>query len=198
MNLTKMDRGQRISLTKTNPGLSKVKIGLSWDVKEGVTADLDAVVVCLNESEKMSGELIAESGIKSGLIYYNNLSYGSVVHQGDNRTGDAGGDDEVIVLDLNNLPADVTDILAAITIYNESESNKVVFGRVKNASVRLYNAETNEALFEFDLTEDASNGTAVEMCRLYKKSGEWKFSTIGEVIGMKPNGLEDIATKYML
>ena len=117
-------------------------------------------------------------------------------HHGDNRTGEGEGDDEVVTLDLKNLPEDVDSIITAITIYNKPNAEQVMFGRVKNASVRLYNDETNEALYEFDLTEDASNGTSVEMCRLYKKSGEWRFSTVGEVIGKAPNGLEDIANKY--
>jgi tellurium resistance protein TerD len=196
MNLTKMDRGQRINLAKENPGLSKIKIGLSWDVKEGVVADLDAAVVCLNSLEKMSGTMDSKSGINKGLVYYNNLEYGSVKHHGDNRTGEGEGDDEVITLNLNDLPSDVESILSVITIYNASDAEKVVFGRVKNAAVRLYNAENNEALYEFDLTEDASNGTSVEMCRLYKKSGEWRFATLGEIIGSTANGLEDIASKY--
>ena len=59
MNLTKMDRGQRINLSKENPGLSKVKIGLSWDVKAGFIPDLDATVVCLTVDEKICGTLNA-------------------------------------------------------------------------------------------------------------------------------------------
>lgn len=196
MNLTKMDRGQRINLSKTNPGLSKIKIGLSWDVKQGVDADLDATVVCLNNSGKISGEKIESSGVNSGLVYYNNLSYGCVKHQGDERTGGESGDDETITLDLKSLPSDINEIVAVITIYNEEGKEKVVFGRVNNASVRLYDETNNQALFEFDLTEDASTGTSVEMCRLYNKNGEWRFATLGEIIGSTSNGLEDIANKY--
>ena len=169
MNLSKMDCGQRINLAKENPGLSKIKIGLSWDVKEGIVADLDAAIVCLTTDEKISGVLDPKAGIKTGLVYYNNMQFGSIKHHGDNRNGEGEGDDEVITLDLNDIPCDVESILTAITIYNEPNADKVVFGRVKNATVRLYNDTTNEALYEFDLTEDASMGTAVEMSRLYKK-----------------------------
>ena len=196
MNLKKMDRGQRINLAKEQPGLNKLRIGLSWDVKPGVVADLDAAVICLNTNEKIAGEFDSHSGVNKGLVYYNNLKFGSIEHHGDNRTGDGDGDDETITIDLNNVPSEVETILASITIYNEPNAEKVVFGRVKNATVRLYNDETNEALYEFDLTEDASNGTAVEMCRVYKKQGQWRFGTLGEIIGDSANGLEDIARKY--
>ena len=196
MNLKKMERGQRINLTKENPGLTKVKIGLSWDVKEGVNADLDAAAICLNSNEKIAGTFDSNSGINTGLVYYNNLQFSSIKHCGDNRTGEGSGDDEIITIDLNSISEEVESVLASITIYNEPNAEKVVFGRVKNATVRLYNAETNQALYEFDLTEDASNGTAVEMCRVYKKGGQWRFATLGEIIGNSDNGLEDIARKY--
>jgi stress response protein SCP2 len=62
--------------------------------------------------------------------------------------------------------------------------------------VRLYNDETNAALYEFDLSEDASRGTAVEMARIYLKDNEWRFTTLGDIIGTSPNGLEDIINKY--
>lgn len=196
MNLKKMERGQRINLSKENPGLSRVRIGLSWDVKEGVTADLDASVACLGENEKLVGDVLEGAGVPAGLVFYSNTTYKGVTHQGDNRTGEGEGDDETVIVDLNACDG-ISEILTVITIYNESDADKVVFGRVKNASVRLYDDSTGEALYEFDLTEDASNGTAVEMARLYKKDGQWRFGTLGEVVGDAPNGLEAIAQKYM-
>ena len=100
------------------------------------------------------------------------------------------------MVDLSKLPIDVKIMLAVITIYGAGQSTPVTFGRVKNASVRLYNGDTNQALYQFDLTEDASRGTAVEMARIYLKDGEWRFTTLGDIVGTSANGLEDIVNKY--
>jgi tellurium resistance protein TerD len=208
LNLTKMERGTRLNLSKEQPALRRVRLGLSWDVKEGVTADLDASVLCLTGeegSEKLVGTLDTNTGVKSGCVWYGSAekldgkptyANGAIIHNGDNRTGEGEGDDEEIIINLDKIPDEVTHILSVITIYNEDGAEKVNFGRVKNASVRVYNDETGEALYEFDLTEDASNGTAVEMTRLYKKGGDWRLATLGEVVGETQNGLEAILVKY--
>ena len=196
LQLTKVEAGQRINLSKDHAGLKKVRIGLSWDVKEGVEADLDASLLILGDNEKMLTE--------DSILFYNSpknaqgkpiLYNGALEHSGDERTGAADGDDESITVDLSKLPADVKIMLAVITIYGKQGSS-VTFGRVKNASVRLYNAETNQGLYEFDLSEEASRGTAVEMARIYLKDGEWRFTTLGDIVGTAANGLEDVINKY--
>ena len=189
MQATK-NTGDRINLSKEQAGLKKLKIGLSWDVKEGVTADLDASLLILDQNEKMLAE--------DSIVFYKKLEAydGAIKHSGDERTGAAEGDDETILIDLSRVPADAQILLATITIYGTDQNSPVTFGRVKNASVRLYNADTNQALYQFDLTEDASRGTAVEMARLYRKDGEWRFTTLGDVVGTSLNGLEDVINKY--
>ena len=190
MALQLVKAGDRINLSKEQAGLKKLKIGLSWDVKEGVTADLDASLLILDQNGKMLTE--------DSIVFYNKLEVygGAIKHSGDERSGAAEGDDETILIDLSRLPAEVQIMAAVITIYGSGQSSLVTFGRVKNASVRLYNADTNQALYQFDLTEDASRGTAVEMSRLYRKDGEWRFTTLGDVVGTSANGLEDIINKY--
>ncbi len=189
LQLQKVEAGQRINLSKDHAGLKKVRIGLSWDVKEGVEADLDASLLVLGDNEKMLAE--------DSIVYYNKLEMygGAIKHSGDERSGAAEGDDETITVDLSKLPADVKTMLAVITIYGKQGAS-VTFGRVKNASVRLYNADTNQGLYEFDLSEEASRGTAVEMARIYLKDGEWRFTTLGDIVGTAANGLEDVINKY--
>jgi tellurium resistance protein TerD len=190
IQLQKVESGQRINLSKSQPGLKRVKIGLSWDVKEGVTADLDASALVLDTQEKMLTE--------DSIVFYNQLELynGAIKHSGDERAGDKEGDDETITIDLSKLPADVKIILAVITIYGDGQGALVNFGRVKNASVRLYDADKDQALYEYDLSEDASRGTAVEMARLYFKDGAWRFTALGDIVGTSPNGLTDIISKY--
>ena len=190
MALQLVKAGDRINLTKEQAGLKRIKIGLSWDVKEGVTADLDASVLILDQNEKMLAE--------DSIVFYRKLEAygGNIKHSGDERTGAAEGDDEAITIDLSKMPNEVQILLAAITIYGTEQTGLVTFGRVKNASVRLYNADTNQALYQFDLTEDASRGTAVEMARIYRKDDEWRFTTLGDIVGTSLNGLENIVNKY--
>ena len=171
----KLSKGQRIDLTKTDPGIKKIIIGLGWDVKQfdgGQDFDLDASVFLLGANGKCRNEL--------DFIFYNNLQSpdGSVVHTGDNRTGEGDGDDEQIKVDLSRVPADVDRIAITVTIH-DAESRRQNFGQIANSFVRLVNEETNNEVLKFDLGEDFSIETAVVFCELYRSGQHWKFNAIG-------------------
>ena len=166
-------KGQKVDLTKTNPGLTKVSVGLGWDTNKydgSSEFDLDASVFLLNESGKVTG---AED-----FIFYNNTTggNGSVVHSGDNLTGDGEGDDEVVHVDLLNVPANIAKVTFTVTIH-EADSRGQNFGMVSNAFIRVFN-ESGE-LIRYDLGEDFSIETALVVGELYRHSGEWKFAAIG-------------------
>ncbi len=170
-----LQKGQKVSLTKGNPGLSKVVVGLGWDVNvfdTGGDFDLDAAAFLLTDSGKVSKS--------EDFVYYGNLSHpsGSVVHQGDNLTGAGEGDDEQIKINLSMVPADITKIAFTVTIY-EAETRRQNFGQVSNAFIRIYNEETGEELLRYDLGEDFSIETAAVFGELYKNGNEWKFNAIG-------------------
>ncbi|MGM9925392.1 MAG: TerD family protein [Bacillus sp. (in: firmicutes)] len=170
-----LSKGQRIDLTKNDPGLQKITIGLGWDVKHfdgGQDYDLDASVFLLNASGKCRNEL--------DFIFYNNLQSpeGSVVHTGDNRTGEGDGDDESIKVNLPEVPQDVDKIAITVTIH-DAEARGQNFGQISNAFVRLVNEETGSEILRYDLGEDFSIETAVVFCELYRHNGEWKFSAVG-------------------
>ncbi len=170
-----LQKGQKVSLTKDNPGLKKVVVGLGWDVNAfdtGGDFDLDAAAFLLGESGK-----VADS---DDFVFYRNLTHssGSVVHQGDNLTGIGDGDDEQIKVDLSKVPDSVTKIAFTVTIY-EAEQRRQNFGQVNNAFIRIYNEETGEEMIRYDLGEDFSIETAAVFGELYKNGGEWKFNAIG-------------------
>ena len=170
-----LQKGQKVSLTKDNPGLKKVVVGLGWDVNAfdtGGDFDLDAAAFLLNDTGKV--------GSSSDFVFYGNLSHpsGSVVHQGDNLTGVGDGDDEQIKIDLSKVPDNVTKIAFTVTIY-EPEQRKQNFGQVENAFIRIYNEETGEEMLRYDLGEDFSIETAAVFGELYKSGSEWKFNAIG-------------------
>ena len=179
-------KGERVSLDK---GLKVVKVGLSWDIRTGLTADLDASILLLGKNDKMLND--------SAIVFYNKLESddGAISHSGDNREGGSENDDEVISVNLDKTVAE--SLLICITSYASPNQDAVIFGRVKNAKVRLYDAENNNVLYEFDLTEDMSNSTSMEMAKLYRHNGSWKFSAIGERVGTAKNGLEDVYNKYL-
>lgn len=168
-------KGQKVDLTKGNPGLSKLLIGLGWDVNKydgGADFDLDASAFLAGENGKVSSD--------SDFVFYGNLKHvsESVIHTGDNRTGEGEGDDEVIEVELSKVPANVARIAFTVTIY-EAENRNQNFGQVSNAYIRVVNQETDQELIHFDLGEDFSVETAVVVAELYRYNGEWKFNAIG-------------------
>lgn len=186
-----LSKGQKVDLTKTNPGLTKVVVGLGWDVNKydgGQDFDLDASIFLLGENGKVSSE--------TDFIFYNNPTggNGSVVHNGDNRTGAGDGDDEQVSIDLNNVPAHIQKIAFTITIH-DGEARNQNFGQVSNSYVRILNEATNQELIRYDLGEDFSIETALVVGELYRHNGEWKFSAIGS--GYQ-GGLAALATDFGL
>ncbi len=170
-----LKKGQKVSLTKENPGLKRVVVGLGWDVNAfdtGGDFDLDAAAFLLTDSGK-----VKDSG---DFVFYGNLKHtsGSVQHMGDNLTGAGDGDDEQIKVDLSMVPEDISKIAFSATIY-EAEARRQNFGQVSNAFIRIYNEETGEEILRYDLGEDFSIETAVVFGELYKNGEEWKFNAIG-------------------
>jgi len=186
-----LSKGQKVDLTKGNPGLTKVIVGLGWDVNKydgGQDFDLDSSVFLLGDNGKVASD--------GDFVFYNNPTggNGAVVHSGDNRTGAGEGDDEQVVIDLQAVPATVQRITFTITIH-EGEARNQNFGQVSNSYVRILNEQNNEELIRYDLGEDFSIETALVVGELYRHNNEWKFSAIGS--GYQ-GGLAALATDFGL
>lgn len=170
-----LKKGQKVSLTKDNPGLKKLIVGLGWDTNKfdtGGDFDLDSAAFLLGENGKVTSQ--------SDFIFYGNLKHnsGSVIHMGDNRTGDGDGDDEQISIDLSKVPENITRIIFTVTIY-EAEERRQNFGQISNAYIRIVDEDVNNEILKYDLGEDFSIETAAVFGELYKNNGEWKFNAIG-------------------
>ena len=170
-----LSKGQKVDLTKGNPGLSKIIVGLGWDTNKydgGADFDLDAAAFLLAANGKVASD--------SDFVFYGNLKHssGGVEHMGDNLTGEGDGDDEQIKVNLAAVPASVDKISFTVTIY-EAESRKQNFGQVSNAYIRIVDETSNAELIRYDLGEDFSVETAVVVGELYRNNGEWKFNAIG-------------------
>lgn len=169
-----LSKGQKLNLSKEAPGLKKAIIGLGWDTNKysgGYDFDLDASAFLVNESGKSTEE---------DFVFYGNLKHNSeaVIHTGDNRTGDGDGDDEQIIVEFEKIPSHISKVAITATIY-EAMKRAQNFGQVSNAYIRLVDAETNNEILRFDLSEEYSVETALVFCEIYKKSGEWRFSAVG-------------------
>lgn len=170
-----LTKGQKVDLTKGNPGLNNLLVGLGWDVNKfdgGSDFDLDAAAFLLDSNGKTASD--------ADFVFYGNLKHasGGVEHLGDNLTGAGDGDDEQIKVDLSKVPESVEKIDFTVTIY-EAEERHQNFGQVSNAFIRVVDESSNTELIRYDLGEDFSIETAVVVGELYRHNGEWKFNAVG-------------------
>ena len=190
MTLT-LSKGQNLSLSKSDPGLQKVLVGLGWDARstDGQPFDLDASCLLVGENGKVRSD--------ADFIFYNQpaSSDGSVRYNGDNRTGDGDGDDETINIDLAGVPADVERIVITVSIHDAEERGQS-FGQVRNAFSRIVNDESQSEVARYDLSEDYSTETALVFAEVYRDksaAGEWKFKAVGQGY---TTGLKGIALDF--
>jgi tellurium resistance protein TerD len=194
-------KGQKIDLTKGTPGLTKLVVGLGWDPavieskgffgqqkQTRPEIDCDSSALLLNEFGKLASD--------ENVVCFHNLSSDceSVVHSGDNLTGEGQGDDEQISINLDRVPIDVHKILVVVNIYEADERNQH-FGMIKSAYIRVVNAANNQELVRFNLKDSYANMTALITGELYRNQGEWKFNAIGE--GAHAAHIDDLAERYL-
>ena len=184
-----LTKGGNVKLEKSGGGtLNKVILGLGWDARttDGVKFDLDASAI----GAKADGKILSDDFF----VFFNNLKSGdgSILHSGDNLTGEGDGDDEQITVNLAALPADIDKIVFPVTIF-DGVKNGQSFGQVKNAYIRALDGDTQEELARYDLSEDAATETVMIFGEVYRNNGGWKFRAIGEGYA---SGLAGIATEY--
>lgn len=190
-----LQKGQKISLTKENAGLSGIIVGLGWDEiprKGGLFSkpqpiDCDASVIMLTD-----GKLITEKD----LIYFANLKHNSksVMHMGDNLTGEGEGDDEQIKVDLSKIPQQYNNLVFVVNIYDCAKRNQH-FGMIKNAFIRLLDENKGIELCRYNLTEDYANMTAMLFAEIYRNGNEWKFNAMGQ--GTNDLGIGAVSKRYI-
>ena len=199
-----LQKGQKVDLTKGNASLKRVMVGLGWDEAESTkpsggilggllggnknnSIDCDASVFLCSSNGKLSG--------KNDVVYFGNLKHssGSVTHMGDNLTGDGDGDDEQILVELSSVPQQIEKLIFVVNIYKCKEK-KQHFGMIKNAFIRMVDADTNKELCKYNLSENYDQMTAMIFGEIYRYQGEWKFNAIGQATN--DPGLGELASKY--
>ncbi|GAB4126369.1 MAG: tellurium resistance membrane protein TerD [Raineya sp.] len=167
-----LKKGNTFNLTKKEPSLKKIMIGLGWEVKQGSSLDLDTSVFMINASGKLP-----EDGY---FVFYNNLNSpdGSVKHTGDNRTGAGDEDDEMILANLDAISPNITEILIIVSIH-DAQARRHNFGLLSDAYIRIVDVESKREVLRYDLDAEYPNNTDVEFGRLRRENGEWVFVATG-------------------
>lgn len=187
-----LSKGQRISLDKDlAPGLSQVALGLGWGQREKkglfgtkhIDVDLDASCLLFANAELV--DVVWFKQLRSG--------DGAVVHTGDDRAGGGNGDNETIMVALEQLPRRVDTLIFTVNSFlNDS------FQGIPNARCRLLNAKTNQELARFNLTLDGGNHTGMVMAKLYLQSNSWHMQAIGDKgYGRTFQDMEDIISQNL-
>ncbi|WP_449622917.1 TerD family protein [Robertmurraya sp. Marseille-Q9965] len=198
-----LQKGQRVDLTKGNPGLSKIMVGLGWDPVEnrggggllgslfggggGSNVDCDASVIMLGAGDKLKNN--------RDVIYFGNLksSDGSVQHSGDNLTGHGDGDDEQVHIDLSRIPSDIQKLVFVVNIY-DAVKRRQHFGMIRNAFIRVVNPTNGQELIKYNLTDDYNGRTSLIVGEIYRHGADWKFGAIGT--GTNAAGLSEVVRTY--
>ncbi|NEO84576.1 MAG: TerD family protein [Spirulina sp. SIO3F2] len=187
MDLTK---GQSFNLTKGGQPPQAMFVGLGWTPQRGrQNMDLDASLFMLDANGMMPSQ--------QHLIYFNNLispdPSQSIRHLGDNLTGDGEGDDEQIIINLHQIPSNVDSLLVVINIY-DALSRGQNFGQIEEAFVRLVNMQTQQEVCFFDLDEDFSSATSMQMAKIYRSGGSWQIQALGLPVA---GGLQELINIYL-
>lgn len=184
--------GDDINLTAKDPTLQKLIVGVGWDLNvfNADALDLDVSVFLLNKDEV--------TRVDEDFVFYNQPSTpeGGVRHGGDSRTGAGDGDDEVIYVDLHNVPFDVLKLVFTLTIYRGTEKQQNM-GMVRNAYIRLVNQKGDIELVRYELSADLEDKqeTGMIVASLNREGPKWHFTPVAEFV---PDGLKDLGKRYGL
>lgn len=186
---TEVGTAERINFAKDNPDVNKLRVELYWESD----ADGDVAAVLLG-ADKMA--------IPNGILYYDKKVLPGLVHSGDVQ-GDTDGDpstpEETITIDLQALVAEADSVLFIASTYpakDDVDQKAVPFGKLRDCRVLVINDDTNEVLYGYELDEDFSTFTSVELCSFYRKDGQFRMTNMGEGVGKSAIALNDIGKKY--
>ena len=168
-----LSKGQKLSLTKSSGGtLTRVRMGLGWDAakkkgffgKRDQEIDLDA-----------SGLLFDGAGQLVDVVWFNQLGSkdGSVVHTGDNRTGAGDGDDESIVVELTQVPANISTIVFTVNSFTGQD-----FSQIESAFCRLVDETDGSEIARYELTGSGTHNAQV-MAKVSRDGAGWSMTAIG-------------------
>lgn len=182
-----LKKGDKVALSKDSK-VNEVSVCIGWDVSryDDGDVDLDVSAFILNKN--------GMTRCDEDFIFYNNLRHpsGSVIHSGDNLTGNGDGDDEVIKVVLAKLPKYADRIVFCVTI-NDADRRMQNFEMVDNAFIRVVDDNTGNEILRYDIAEKFGDSTSITAGEIYKDGNEWKFHAVGTG---HSGGLMEFCEKY--
>lgn len=210
-----LSKGGRVNLTKQAPSVSRFRVGLGWKANQtntGADFDLDVSLFGLkyvgddpklldtrhfvfynSENRTEDGNVLinvpADQFPKRGMPCTPCLG---LIHSGDNQTGNADGDDESVVFDTSKISSEIDEVSIVVTIH-DADVRKQSFGQVTKAYIRIMPEGSTDEVAHYDLEEDFSSETAVQVGSFYRKNGEWSFKAVGSGYNV---GLQQFLDNY--
>lgn len=186
-----LSKGGKVSLAKVAADagvrLTELLVGLGWSTNRydgGYDFDLDASAFMTGENGKVTKD--------EDFVFYSNKVQPGIQHMGDDRVGGGDGDNEQIVIKLDEIPQNIQKIAITVTIDKADERNQN-FGMVENSFIHLVDKASGAELLRYDLGEDFSIENAIVVAEIYRHNGEWKFSAVGQGFS---GGLRALALNY--
>lgn len=161
-----LTKGARFGLSREAPSVRNVQVEVAWQVDDPGLV-LDASVFLLNERNRISSE--------RDLVFYNNLrsADGAVVLS--QPSPHPGG--TTFIVDLSRVRADVLELLFVLSV---REGSPKTFRNVRSASIALLEFPGGRALTRYPVADVFPQSLCVEMGRLYRRDGEWRFQAVGQ------------------
>ena len=174
-----LSQGQEVKIALGGKDLEAIELNVGWDPTYGSkNMDIDSSIFLFKDS------VINET------VYFGRKedSAGSVLHHGDNLTGEpVNGQsdvDEVIDVNLKKVPQKYNNIAVIINIYNCMDRNQN-FGTVKNLFIRLYDKKTRKKICDYQIGHNISNKTGLVIGLLSRSGSGWKFKASGDAYYVK-------------
>ncbi len=167
-----LSQGQEVKIEfSDHRPLSKIVVGVGWDPSLSYNnMDIDSSVFLVG-------------GGKLDIVYFGDLEHpsGSVIHHGDNLTGEGGGnsDDENITVELQKVPREFDKLFFVLNIYNCVDRGQK-FRDVRNMYIRLYDQTGRRPLIEYKVNSKVENDTALILGVAIRRGSGWSFKAIGD------------------
>lgn len=189
---TKIAPGESHALSRLDYTAKKLVVVAGWDMPEGGQAPMEIDFSCfLLDKNDLTRE-------DSDFVFYNQPegSEGAVTHGDHNTIHENGVAEQTIDIDLQALPYDIVKIVFCISVH-EADLRDQYIGMIRNASVRLLNADGHTELLHYPLPADIQNKLvyALVVGTLNRDGPDWHFTASAEEI---EGGLGKVATRYGL
>ena len=197
-----LNKGERFSLSKAAPGLSRVKIGMGWNPNDqpgGPEFDLDVSAFAIGANFKIPSDSYfvfygqvrmgnsMEDTVEKGLFrpLTEDRSILGAIDDPDGRRSD-GEDDEDMLIDLSKVSRNIEQIIICCTICKYPNDNHkdrrtldLNFGQVEDCYIRIVDESTGEEITRYDLKDKYTSEDAVEFGRLFRVGNTWEFEAMG-------------------